>query len=265
MKGFFKNMMDNKKTLDNIKICDKKERQERIDFLLAHPEEVTDGEMELVTRLKGILDKFQEVQQALPFRQYVWEQLQKLKSFDAKIIFLKEVIALWKVNAVNAEIINGDNTAKGVKDEHIKLYSAWLTYFQEMKVLEEETGKINAQFKINESGGVANAVLSQNMLDRVYEECNGTLWQRINKEDFKGMLVSGSIGFQIKNGNRQRVMALLNRISFTISDEKAKSAWVANVERSLDVKRLSKIYELDEMNSEPNKKFNRFLNGIYSK
>lgn len=258
-------MMDNKKTLDKIKICDKKERQERIDFLLAHPEEVTDGEMELATRLKGILDKIQEVQQALPFRQYVWKELGRLNSFDAKIIFLKEVIALWQVNAVNAEIINGDNTAKEVKDEHIRLYSAWLTYFQEMKVLEEETGKINAQFKINESGGVANAVLSQNMLDRVYEECNGTLWQRINKGDFKEMLVSGNIGFQIKNGNRQRVMALLNRISFTISDEKAKSAWVANVERNLGVKNLSKIYNLDEMNSEPNKKFNRFLNDIYSK
>ena len=258
-------MMDNKKTLDNIKICDKKERQERIDFLLAHPEEVTDSEMKLATKLKGILDKFQEVQQALPFHQYVWEELQKLDSFDAKIIFLKEVIALWKVNAVNAEILNGDNTAKEVKDEHIKLYSAWLTYFQEMKELEEETGKINARFKINESGGVANADLSQSTLDEVYAECNGKLWRNINKEDFKGMLVSGNIDFQIKNGNRQRVIALLNRISFTISDEKAKSAWVENVEKTLGIKSLSKIYRLDEMNSEPNKKFNQFLNGIYSK
>ncbi|WP_373799560.1 hypothetical protein, partial [Bacteroides heparinolyticus] len=75
----------------------------------------------------------------------------------------------------------------------------------------------------------------------------------------------GNIGFQIKNGNRQRVIALLNRIGFTITNEEAKSAWVANVERALEVKSLSKIYELDEMNSEPNKKFNRFLNGIYSK
>ena len=257
-------MMDNKKTLNNIKVCDKQEIQERIDFLLAHPEEVTDSEMELATKLKGILDKTQEVQQVLPFHKYVSDELQKLNSFDAKIIFLKEIIALWEVNAVNAEILNGDNTAKGVKDEHIKLYSAWLTYYQKMKELEEEVGKISAQFKINESGGVANAVLSQNMLDRVYDECNDTLWQNINKEDFKKMLVSGVIGFQIRKGNKQRVMALLNRISFTISDEKAKSAWVANVERTLGVK-LSKIYKLNGMNSEPNEKFNRFLNGIYSK
>lgn len=114
-------------------------------------------------------------------------------------------------------------------------------------------------------GEDVNAVLSQSMLDSVYDECNGMLWQSINKEDFKKMLVSGNIGFQIKSGNRQRVMALLNRISFTISDEKAKSAWIKNVEATFRVKSLSKIYELDEMNSEPNKKFNRFLNGIYSK
>ena len=114
-------------------------------------------------------------------------------------------------------------------------------------------------------GEDVNAVLSQSTLDEVYDECNGKLWQDINKADFKNMLVSGNIGFQIKNGNKQRVVALLNRISFTITDEKAKSAWVANVERALKVERLSKIYELDEMNSEPNKKFNRFLNGIYSK
>lgn len=114
-------------------------------------------------------------------------------------------------------------------------------------------------------GEDVNAVLSQSMLDKVYNECNGKLWQSINKEDFKKMLVSGNIDFQIKNGNRQRVMALLNRISFTITDEKAKSAWIENVEETLGVKSLSKIYELDGMNSEPNKKFNRFLNGIYSK
>lgn len=136
--------MDSKKTLDKIRICDKQERRKRIDFLLAHPEEITDGEMKLVNRLKDVLDKFQEVQQSLPFHKYVWNELEELSSFDAKIIFLKEVIALWEVNAVNAEIMNGDNTAKEVRDEHIKLYSAWLTYFQKMKELEEEVGSINA-------------------------------------------------------------------------------------------------------------------------
>lgn len=137
-------MMDNKKTFDKIRICDKQEMQERIDFFLKHPEEITDSEMALVRKIKGVLGKFQEVQQALPFHKYVSDELQKLNSFDAKIIFLKEVIALWEVNAVNAEILNGDNTAKGVKDEHIKLYSAWLTYFQKMKELEEEVYSINA-------------------------------------------------------------------------------------------------------------------------
>lgn len=125
----------------------------------------------------------------------------------------------------------------------------------------DDIAEIVKKFK----GEDVNAVLSQSMLDGVYDECNGKLWQNINKEDFKEMLVSGNIGFQIKNGNRQRVIALLNRIGFTITNEEAKSAWVANVERALEVKSLSKIYELDEMNSEPNKKFNRFLNGIYSK
>lgn len=115
------------------------------------------------------------------------------------------------------------------------------------------------------NSGNTNVTIEQHILDKVYDECNGKLWHDINKEDFKKMLVSGDIGFQIKNGNRQRVVALLNRISFTISDEKAKSAWVANVERALEVERLSRIYELDEMNSEPSKKFNRFLNDIYAK
>lgn len=145
MKDFFKDIiMDNKNTLDKIKICDKQEMQERIDFLLVHPEEITDGEKKLVNGVMDVLNKFQEVQQLFPFRKYVWKELEKLSSFDTKIIFLKEVMALWEVNAVNAEIINGDNTAKEVKDEHIKLYSAWLTYFQKMKELEEEVGSINA-------------------------------------------------------------------------------------------------------------------------
>lgn len=109
------------------------------------------------------------------------------------------------------------------------------------------------------------AMLDSNLIDKVYNECNDRLWMNIRKDEFKEMLISGNIGFQIKNGNRQRVMALLNRISFTITDEKAKSAWIENVEETLEVKSLSKIYELDDMNSEPNKKFNRFLNGIYSK
>ena len=113
--------------------------------------------------------------------------------------------------------------------------------------------------------GDTRVVLSTNVLDTVYNECNGKLWQNINKEIFKGMLVSGNINFQIKNGNRQRVMALLNRISFTITNEKAKSEWVANVEKTLKVNSLSKIYELDETNSNPNKKFNRFLNDLYVK
>ena len=256
--------MDSKKTLDKIRICDEQEIRKRIDFLLAHPEEITDGEMELVTGLREVLDKFQEVQQSLPSPEYVRKELEKLSSFDAKIIFLKEVIAVWEVNAVNAEILNGDNTAKGVRDEHIKLYSAWLTYFQRMKELEEEVCRIKASSENNNSEN-SNAVLSQSMLDKVYDKCNGELWQNINKEDFKEMLISGNIDFQIKNGNKQRVKALLNRISFIIVDEKAKSVWVANVERALGVKSLSKIYELDETNSEPNKKFNRFLNSIYSK
>lgn len=110
----------------------------------------------------------------------------------------------------------------------------------------------------------SKAIIDENLINSVYEECNGKLWQNINKEDFKEMLVSGDIGFQIKNGNKQRVIALLNRISFTIDDENTKSAWVANVEKTLK-KRLSQIYDLDETNSEPNKKFNSFLNGIYSK
>lgn len=256
--------MDSKKTLDKIRICDEQETRKRIDFLLAHPEEITDGEMELVNGLREVLNKFQEVQQSLPFPEYVRKELEKLSSFDAKIIFLKEVIALWEVNAVNAEILNGDNTAKGVKDEHIKLYSAWLTYFQRMKELEEEVSRINASPENNNSEN-SNAVLSQSMLDKVYGKCNDYLWLNITKKDFEEMIVSGNIGFQIKNGNKQRVMALLNRISFTIADEKAKSVWVANIERTLGVKSLSKIYELDETNSEPNKKFNRFLNDIYSK
>ena len=136
--------MDSKKTLDKIRISDEQEIRKRIDFLLAHPEEITDGEMELVNGLREVLDKFQEVQQSLPSPEYVRKELEKLSSFDAKIIFLKEVIAVWEVNAVNAEILNGDNTAKGVRDEHIKLYSAWLTYFQRMKELEEEVCRIKA-------------------------------------------------------------------------------------------------------------------------
>lgn len=263
MKDSFKNMKDNKNTPDKIRICDE---QERLDFLLKNTEEITDGEVKLLNELKDILCKFNnDIQKSLPFRKYVWEKLQELNSYDAKIIFLKEVISLWEVNAINAEILHGDKTANGVKDEHIKLYSSWLTYFQRMKELEEEVSSINAYSENNNSKIDSNAVLSRNMLDEVYDECNGKLWQDINKVDFKNMLVSGNIGFQIKNRNKQRVVALLNRISFTITDEKAKSAWVANVERALKVERLSKIYELDEMNSEPNKKFNRFLNGIYSK
>ena len=34
-------------------------------------------------------------------------------------------------------------------------------------------------------GEDANVVLSQNMLDKVYDECNGNLWQDVNKEEFK--------------------------------------------------------------------------------
>ena len=111
----------------------------------------------------------------------------------------------------------------------------------------------------------ADPIFNNEIIDCVYNECNGKLWHNIDKEDFKKMLISGNISFLIKKGNRQRVKALLYRISFTIADEKAKSAWVANVERTLEEKSLSKIYELDETNSEPNKKFNCFLNSIYSK
>lgn len=263
MKDSFKNMKDNKNTPDKIRICDE---QERLDFLLKNTEEITDGEVKLLNELKDILCKFNnDIQKSLPFRKYVWEKLQELNSYDAKIIFLKEVISLWEVNAINAEILHGDKTANGVKDEHIKLYSSWLTYFQRMKELEEEVSSINAYSENNNSKIDSNAVLSRNMLDKVYDQCNDYLWLNINKEKFKEMLVSGNIGLQIKSGNRQRVIALLNRISFTIVDEKAKSTWVANVERTLAVKGLSKIYKLDETNSKPNKKFNLFLDCIYSK
>lgn len=105
----------------------------------------------------------------------------------------------------------------------------------------------------------------ESILNEVYGKCNGKLWQSIKKEEFKKMLVSGNISFQIKNGNNQRVIALLNRISFTISDERKKIDWTANVEKSLGIDRLSKIYKLDDMNSNPNKEFNCFLDSIYSK
>lgn len=111
----------------------------------------------------------------------------------------------------------------------------------------------------------SEVMLDSNLIDKVYNECNDRLWMNIRKDEFKEMLVSGNISFQIKNKNKQRVWALLNRISFTIAGEKIKSAWVANVEKTIGVNPLSKIYSLDETNSEPNKNFNRFLNSIYSK
>ena len=141
MKDSFKNMKDNKNTPDKIRICDE---QERLDFLLKNTEEITDGGVKLLNELKDILCKFNnDIQKSLPFRKYVWEKLQELNSYDAKIIFLKEVISLWEVNAINAEILHGDKTANGVKDEHIKLYSSWLTYFQRMKELKEEVDCMN--------------------------------------------------------------------------------------------------------------------------
>ena len=117
-----------------------------------------------------------------------------------------------------------------------------------------------SQFNCN-----TKAKFDDGTLNEVYGKCNGKLWQSIKKEEFKKMLVSGNISFQIKNGNNQRVIALLNRISFTISDERKKIDWIANVENSLGIDRLSKIYKLDDMNSNPNKEFNRFLDRIYSK
>lgn len=148
-----------------------------------------------------------------------------------------------------------------MKDEEWGKYSNLCYKIQEMPLL---LGF--APYNSTNSNNEAKFPFNQNMIDKVYDECDGKLWQSINDEDFKKMLVSGNINIQIKNRNKKRVNTLFKRISFTITDETAKSEWEANVERSLGIERLSKIeYKLDETNSEPNKKFNRFLDSIYSK
>lgn len=111
-----------------------------------------------------------------------------------------------------------------------------------------------------------NIGFDKNILDRVYDECNGKLWQSIEKEKFVSMLVSGNINLKIKSGNKQRVLTLLGRIRLAIVDGTAKSAWVANVEKSFGIERLSQLkYRLDGTNSSLNKEFNHFLDSIYSK
>lgn len=148
-----------------------------------------------------------------------------------------------------------------MKDEEWGKYSNLCYKIQEMPFL---LGLVS--YNSAESNNGVEFPFNQNIIDNVYNTCNNLLWNNIDKDDFKKMLVSGNINIQIKNRNKKRINTLFKRISFTITDETAKSEWEANVERSLGIERLSKIeYKLDEMNSEPNKKFNRFLDGIYSK
>ncbi|MDR3140795.1 MAG: hypothetical protein LBU37_03590 [Tannerellaceae bacterium] len=107
-----------------------------------------------------------------------------------------------------------------------------------------------------------NISFDSTIIDKVYNECNGKLWVSIEKDAFISMLNTGILTIQIRKGNKQRVIALFNRLGMLIEN---KTQWVKTVEQSLGVGiRLNRVLKLDEINSDQNKEFNRFLDGIYS-
>lgn len=112
---------------------------------------------------------------------------------------------------------------------------------------------------------VGNGKFDSSVLKKVYTKCNGELWIGINEDSFNNMMASGKISINVKNKNKKRVTALFYRLSFLIDDENIKPVWMANVELSLGVERLSRSYKLDEQSSKQNKEFNQFLDEIYSK
>lgn len=101
------------------------------------------------------------------------------------------------------------------------------------------------------------------LINYVYEECNGTQWVSINKDSFKTMLKSGCLSIKIKSGCKQRVEALLNRLSHKITNEEVKVIWMENVEKSLNIDRLSRRGKLEGDRSNANSTFNVFLDKIY--
>ena len=101
------------------------------------------------------------------------------------------------------------------------------------------------------------------LINYVYEECNGTQWMSINKDSFKTMLKSGCLAIRIKRGCKQRVEATLNRLSNKITDEDIKAKWTENVEKSLNIDRLSRRGKLEGYRSNANSTFNVFLDKIY--
>lgn len=113
------------------------------------------------------------------------------------------------------------------------------------------------------TGQEVHARFDEWLINYVYEECNGTQWVSINKDSFKTMLKSGCLSIKIKSGCKQRVEALLNRLSHKITNEAVKAIWMKNVEKSLNIDRLSRRGKLEGDRSNANSTFNVFLDKIY--